>query len=311
MSRRASVFLSIARPLRILPNFRGKVRVLLEFYRMLGLSSQHVKIETTLSRPVMGRFQLDLHSLHERMAFLMDEYESDTVEFLLKLHSGGGAFIDIGANIGLISIPFAKKIAELQSDCVIYSIEAVSSNIESLSKNIALNKLEDRITIIHNGVGDTAKNVEIQVEGNLAEGQGSGTANILPENSQYKCERIPISITTLDILFAQGKIPGNVNLIKVDIDGYDLLAMLGASDLLSKTRPVIFGEFMAHCLNWHKQSLEDVVAFMQSLEFSTFARCHPEWEFTATLNTSTYVQDLLILPNERINEFRWCLRDAA
>jgi len=280
-------------------------------YKVFGLAPEHVYVQTTLARPVKSKFRLDLHSMHERMAFLMNEYELDTIEFLLKLHSGNGAFLDIGANIGLISIPFAKRMTSVPGASKVYAIEAVSSNVSALNTNISLNELDTCIAVVPHGVGDTVKTVEIQVENNLTSRSGTGTANILPDDSEYQCERIPLTITTLDTLLAEGTLPDNVNLLKVDVDGYDLFAMRGARTLLTKTRPIVFGEFMAHCLNWHGQSLVDVVDFMKTLNYTTFMRCHPSWMFTTALAPDSYVQDLLIVPVERVNECRWCIQDPA
>src|SRR5437016_2761473 len=106
------LFLFAASTVRRFPNFKGKVRAILALYRSMGLESRHITIQRVLHHPIPYRVRLDLHSKHERMALIMDGYESDTVKFLHRLFDPSGCFLDVGANIGLISLPFARLVLE-------------------------------------------------------------------------------------------------------------------------------------------------------------------------------------------------------
>src|SRR2546428_8943400 len=213
---REKLFLSVAMSLRRLPNIRGKVRTLLAFHRSLGLERCHCIVQTMLHNPVSYRIRLDLHCKHERMALMMDGYEEDTVRFLCRLFDRSGYFLDVGANIGLISLPFAKMI-EVESDFLhtalpqpfVYCLEPVRSNFKTLVHNIALNRLEKTVYGCCVAVGDCEKAVEIQVEGDLFEGGGTGTANILPRDSSFRCKRIPLRITTIDAMIFNRELPAN------------------------------------------------------------------------------------------------------
>jgi FkbM family methyltransferase len=288
------------------------VRALLALYRWLGLEAEHVCVERVLRRPVPYRVRLDLHCHHERMALLMDGYEADLVPVLYRLLDPAGCFLDVGANIGLITIPLTRLIVEKMASAlptrpVAYCLEPVESNYEALCHNIGLNGFSQLIRPLCIGVGETEQTVDIQVEGNLPVRGGTGTANILPSSSTYQCVRTTLPIRTIDNLLASRELPANIKLIKLDTDGYDLFALMGATGLLEQSRPLVFGEFMAGSLAWHGQTIGDVAAFARSLDYDLFARRGRTWRFTSRFCPDAFVQDALLLPREVRQRFSWCV----
>ena len=304
---RTRLLLGCAAGVRRLPNFRGKVRALLALHRALGLDRRHTLLTTALHHPVPFRTQLDLFCMHERMAYFMDRYEPGTAEFLFRLWRPGEHFVDIGANIGLISIPFAKLCAAagpLPAGRWIHCLEAVAANRDRLAANIDLNELNHMLDVLGVAVGECEKDVEIQVAGNLKAGEGTGTANILSATTPYPCERIPLHVTTVDRLVADGKLPAACGLVKIDTDGYDFFILQGARQLLETARPLIYGEFAAHCLKWHGQTIRDVQAFLEPLGYRVYARA-AGWNFRPLDRLeSPFVMDALCVPAEKSERVR-------
>lgn len=72
-----------------------------------------------------------------------------------------GYVLDVGANIGLISIPVALLVKTDSSPRVV-AIEAVPDNCAALRKNVALNELEHDVAVFESPVGDIEKDVDIQ-----------------------------------------------------------------------------------------------------------------------------------------------------
>jgi hypothetical protein len=107
LTPRQRLFTAFGRYAHRLPKVRGRNRVFLELFKILGLANHHTYITADLPSPVPYRVRLDLHSWLQRIAFLAGEYEADTTRHLIRLHqlSGPGYFLDVGANIGLISVP--------------------------------------------------------------------------------------------------------------------------------------------------------------------------------------------------------------
>jgi len=290
---------------RRLPEFRGKCRIAKEFRSLLKIENHHLIESTDLKRPTAYKAILDLHSQHEFFAYFTGGYESETVKFLTKCYQDNGYFLDIGANIGLISIPFALMANQstAQSGAFVFTIEAIKSNQERLQENIAMNGLAGKIVPINYGVAEQEKTVEIQIEGNLEDGGGTGTANILADNTSHPAQRVTLQVTTIDKLIESGVLSNECSLIKIDLDGYDLKALQGAGSLLSISRPVIYGEFSAHCMNWHGQTHKDVENYMSTFDYTVFYRNKSTWQFS---KVSSSDGDLLIIPTEKLADFAWC-----
>jgi FkbM family methyltransferase len=255
-------FLAAGRFSAALPPFRGKARAVLALYKVLGLTGRHVRVQARMRRPARFEVELDLHAWLQRLAFVTGGYEAGTVELLLALHGNSdGYLLDVGANVGFIAIPFA-----LRSKARVVAVEAVPDNVAVLRRNVAANSLDSAITIVPLALGTAPGRVQIQVEGDLHAGDGTGTANILPDGSTYDCVRQEIEVTTLDLL----DLPPRCAVIKLDTDGYDLKVLQGGVQFLARERPLIFGEFSAHCLAWHGQTVADVVAFARAQRYDVY-----------------------------------------
>jgi FkbM family methyltransferase len=298
---RSRLFLTFGRLSAHLPPIRGRTRIFLELYRLLGLQHEPVRVRTRLRHPLRFHAELDLRSWLQRIAFLTGGYEADTVSFLrdLRRRMGGGYLLDVGANVGLISVPFALL------DGAVVAVEAVPDNVGMLRRNITLN--DAPVTVVPVALGEARKTVRIQVEGDWRAGEGSGTANILPAGSTYACVTQEIVVETLDAIATEGVIPDRCAVIKIDTDGYDLKVLQGGRAFLERNRPVIFGEFSAHCLAWHEQSIEDVRTFAAGLQYDVWCRVPRSWCFRR--DVQPYDIDALLVPRERVDAFSSLLED--
>jgi FkbM family methyltransferase len=304
------VYVALAKAMSLLPNFRGKVRLGLALHRLFGLRGMHVQTDAMLCRPLKYRQRLDLHCPHERMALLMGGFEPEVSEFLAICHPGKGYALDIGANIGLITIPLALMLRTKTptQDVRVWSIEPIQSNCAALRYSIGLNHLESDVAVLECCVGAVEGTVDISVEGNLRSGEGTGTANVLPTGTTYECERIAVPLTTIDALVDSGRLPPDCALIKIDCDGYDYNVLRGAATLLATARPIVFGEFERHCLDWHGQTHAEVVQFMSELGYSAFRRSGGmPLRFVPYVPDDDFERDLLFVSRESVDRFDWCL----
>lgn len=299
MSLRGRAYVKIASVARYLPRFRGRSRIFLELHRMLGLRKEHVVTQTTLQLPVAYEAELDLYSWSQRIAFVTGGYEPDLVHFLAKACAKrDGALLDIGANIGMITIPFARLTGRR-----VVAVEAVAGNAQVLRRNVARNGLAGRIEVVAAVLGDKPSQAFLHVEGDLDEG-GTGTANIV-ENKGSEAH-FAVAVTTLDSL----SIDHPCCVVKIDTDGYDLKILQGATAFLARHRPVIFGEFAAPCLRWHGQTSADVVAFGAAYGYETWQRCTPSWTFSPAVDHAQFELDLLLVPSERRDDYAEWLADT-
>ena len=207
--------------LRSLPTFRGKHRVMRFLYGQMLRSTEEILLEGKYSCKYF------LPNLKENVGldiFINGIYEEETVNFLDRILPLNGKFLDIGANIGAISIPLSKK----RSDIQILAVEAAPWVFEYLRKNVSINQLRN-ITLLNNAVFDT-DNVEMDF---FSPREKYGKGSLSPVFSQ---EAIKIATRKVDTIIREYSFE-SVNTLKVDVEGFEHFVFKGALDLLKSDNP--------------------------------------------------------------------------
>jgi FkbM family methyltransferase len=220
---------------RAMPLFKGKTR--------LGRLCFGNAIKNDLNIKVAGKFGCTyvLPNLSEILAldiFLSGIYEPDTNEFLVDTIPQNATVLDIGANIGSICIPLAKRRSDLRFVC----IEASPFVFKYLQENIRMNALESRVFCINKALSDK-DDISLPFysdPGNFGKGSLSPV---------FTSQPVMVQTITIDKLLSDLQI-GSVNFIKADIEGYEYFAFMGGKELLQKTDgPPVFFEFV----DWAEQ----------------------------------------------------------
>lgn len=125
-----------------------------------------------------------------------------------------GAFIDIGANIGLYTAVVARNLADIP----VISIEADESNFNMLLDNIRLNHASN-VTALNIAIGETAKLVRLE----QAADHNSGTIRVSVD-AKTEGKHIPM----LDLATVLGQVCHDpIRLMKIDIEGFEMQALKG------------------------------------------------------------------------------------
>jgi FkbM family methyltransferase len=185
---------------------------------------------------------------HENYNFQIREYAEDPsddhnldfkvinetwIENVYRIHQGqffgGGVFIDVGANIGAVSlfVDSFNKDREDNSKIKVYAVEPEPNNLYLLSQNIENNPTEN-ITIVNNAIWHEEKMVSISNRG--------GNSSIV-DKDEDKSEVLAI---TLETLFSTYDIK-EVDVMKIDIEGaeFDLIINTPAETLAKINRLVL------------------------------------------------------------------------
>jgi FkbM family methyltransferase len=157
--------------------------------------------------------------------------EPEMLEWIEEF-GGNGAFYDIGANIGIYSLYYAKT-----KNGNIYSFEPSVFNLRQLAKNISENDLSNRITIISNPIAEKIDVASFK-HSNTDEGGALSTFG-----AGYGDDGKPIKVSieynllgfSLDSLLEIGAIKEPPGLIKIDVDGIEHLILKGAKKTLSSS----------------------------------------------------------------------------
>ncbi|MBF8272088.1 MAG: FkbM family methyltransferase [Magnetococcales bacterium] len=302
--------------IRSLPPIRGRVRLGNFFYRLLKINDLNLFI--IAKNRDNSRFQFYINSWEGRLAYFGREYESSLVDFLLD-HCNDKPLLDIGANVGLITIPFVQRFVTRRPEIVkkgamtfplAYAVEAVELNFASLKNNIQLNGFDSLIRPHHVALG-ACDGAQVTIHLMEDSTQYSGTAAIFDETrmdrEKYNAPRGPaldLKLKKLDtLIYAEHRIPADLGIIKMDVDGYELEILKGASRLLAEGRPVWFAEMCEYSLNWHGYGIEDVFRHVSPLGYQIWIRHPKRYVFKKWLPGDTFEMDALLIPEERVEPF--------
>lgn len=145
-----------------------------------------------------------------------------------------GVFIDIGANIGYHSL-LASKI--LSGGGHIYSFEPQHSIYLQLLKSVEKNNLKN-ITVYNTALSDRVGSETLYIR---EENSGGSTLLSLPVMESFQVgSRVSVELATLDSFLENFP---SVDLIKIDVEGYEYEVFRGAQKLLEKYHPTIIMEF--------------------------------------------------------------------
>jgi len=159
----------------------------------------------------------------EKSIYYYGSYEAGTISVIGKYLRTGDTFIDIGANIGFVSLCAANIVG---SKGQIYSFEPEPDTHQILQNNIQINGF-DQIIATEIALGSEPGSAPIF--GRTTEGN-RGAATMMVENNDTVGTEVQVE--TLDNFVDRHQI-SNIRMIKLDVEGWEKQVLLGAKKLLS------------------------------------------------------------------------------
>jgi FkbM family methyltransferase len=215
--------------LQNLPDFKGKRRLVKLLFNK--------RVKTAEDVVVQGRYKCKylIPNLQENVGFdifVNGIYEAETIAFLQKIIPEKGVYMDLGANIGTILIPLCK----LRSDIRAIGVEAAPWIYKYLEHNAALNQLNN-VQLINKALFDKDDMSLDFYSPHDKYGKGS----LSPVFSK---EGVKVWTKKVDTLVKEFLLPA-VDVIKIDVEGFEYFVFKGAHELLSNSQaPDIIFEFV-------------------------------------------------------------------
>jgi len=163
-------------------------------------------------------------------------FEQHITNILSGLVKPGDVCLDVGANIGFYSIFMADKVGPTGK---VFSFEPVEYNRKKLQLNKSLNGLRN-ITLIEKALGDKSEALKLKVypeESNLI-GHHSFVENETIQSDTSYTEEL-VEVMSVDEWLIENEI-NKVDLVKVDIEGFEYSFFRGARELLKMSPIIIF-----------------------------------------------------------------------
>jgi FkbM family methyltransferase len=165
---------------------------------------------TPRGRSVTMRYREDTNDFNVLRSCL------DEDEYGLRDLTMGGQALDIGAHIGGVTIALAVDNPDLH----VTAVEAVPPNIDLLRENVELNRLSERVEVIHAAAGKSGK-----VKWGFAGSGDVGSHNAFVGNALIDLPVVAHEHMTLPTRSQASLIGDGVEFVKIDCEGceWDML----------------------------------------------------------------------------------------
>ncbi|MEO7989467.1 MAG: FkbM family methyltransferase [Chryseolinea sp.] len=192
---------------------------------------------------------------------------------LFSLCKKNNTVIDIGANIGWTALNFAQ----LSATGTVIGFEPDPFNYSVCKANIARNTLPN-LMVLPFGLGETS--AEVMMEVRTPENRGGN--RIAPQGS---AGAVNVHIKRLDDVTEVSSLSA-INLMKLDVEGYELKVLRGAKNILQKHKPTLFIEVDDDNLNDQHDSAKDLVSFLEACGYSSIRHAETNAAVTSSYNFS-------------------------
>ncbi|MFK7786635.1 MAG: FkbM family methyltransferase [Crocinitomicaceae bacterium] len=186
-----------------------------------------------------------------------DKKENHFFHFLGMLKDGEGIVLDIGANLGIMTVHLAQTLP----NSTIHAFEPMPDNQEIFKKIVAKYQLKN-VKFHEVALGDsdgTVKMILPEKDGAKFQGLSHVKHDSITEWNEGTEFEVPIK--PLDSIFGEEKIQG----IKMDVENFEYFVLKGGKELLAKHKPIIYTEL------WDNENRQNCFTLLKELGYSTLA----------------------------------------
>lgn len=178
-----------------------------------------------------------------------------TIENLKKFSSKDSIFIDIGANIGIVSLTISKYVRR------VYSFEPVLSSYINLCENIELNKIKNIIPL---NIALSDKSSILQLT-NIPFGETNKVVKTHLVKSEVCCDydfanSFAFKLDNLEKFFDLGS--SKSVLIKIDTESHEIYVLKGSKFFLKSEFPILI------CMEQNIRTIESLKSFMKEIKYT-------------------------------------------
>jgi len=186
------------------------------------------------------------------------DYEINEAAMLERLISDGDVFLDIGANIGWYSM----NVALSRRGARVHAFEPIPKTYQYLQQNLALNQIAN--VQAHNfGFSNQAGCFDFYYYD-----EGSGNASSANVSGRSDVQVVQCKVHTLDDFSAAQEL--QVDFIKCDVEGAELLVFKGGKATISRDLPIVFSEVLRKWSAKFNYNPNQIFEFFHDLGYRAF-----------------------------------------
>jgi FkbM family methyltransferase len=198
-----------------------------------------------------------------RALFITGNYEPNEFFMLAQVLRPGMIFVDVGANMGLYTLFAARMIGEHGR---VLAIEPSTRECGRLLKNVEANSLSN-VRLVRSAVSDSRSEVDLLVAED--EWSGHNTLGAFAYDTPLARKETVRTEGLDDIVSREGL--SRVDIVKLDVEGSELLVLKGAVGILERFRPLLLLELADRALVHQGCSSGQIWDFCSQRGYQIFA----------------------------------------
>lgn len=226
-------------------------------YRLFELALKNCRNlpENIITKTVDGRtLRANLKNKMFDTVFFIGEYERAVTKVISQIVRPNDICLDVGANFGwystLLSNLGAKKV---------FAFEPVPPIFADLQRNYQLCGSAENLSLHNLALGDEEKTIELHIFKDVPDGHASISTMGKSDFQTFRAE-----MKLLNDFLKKEKV-GDVNFMKVDIEGAEMMFLKGATDLFKqKVPPLIVMEMALETSRHFGYKPNDLIQFIKS-----------------------------------------------
>lgn len=235
--------------------FKGQFRLFMWIYNKQQLSPYR-----TTTKPLEGSFTLEVDTKNfiDACIYYTGDYEPYLKSQFRQLIRPGDCVLDIGANIGFHTLYFAELVGHKGK---VFAFEPILVNYQALIMNLSFNTFK-HIQTEQIALGNESKTIHIHVDPSI---RNPGAYTLLTHrkaNTYIHCLKGDDYVDNKKI--------GNVNFIKIDVEGYEHEVLKGLKETIINSRPIINFEYDRNYQLKMNDNPADIFSFFDELNYKLY-----------------------------------------
>lgn len=212
------------------------------------------------------QYEVDLTEGIDFSLFLFGSFQKHVIKNKLIKIPANAIIFDIGANVGLMTLPFAQT----ASTGIVYAFEPTHYALKKLKRNLELNPdLSNRISIINTFISDkTTANANIKAYSSWKVG-GEDWGEKHPVHLGTAKDTSGVGSITLNDFCIKNKIE-RLDFIKIDTDGHEFEVFKGGKDAINKLHPQIIFEIGLYVMEEKNIDFSFYSNYFESINYKIF-----------------------------------------
>ena len=208
------------------------------------------------------KYEIDLNEAIDLGIFLGIKNERKLYKIKKFLSTNNKhVLVDIGSNIGSVTLPLAK----LFNFSTIISIEPSKFAFLKLKKNLKLNpELEKNVKLFNFFISEKRKKIKFV----------HSSWNLKTKEKKHKVHLGTLKKTsnkTKTLSEVLNKIGKKIDFIKIDVDGYEINVLRSGKEIINRYKPLIYFEFAPYLYKEFGYSTETLIDFIKrELKYTFF-----------------------------------------